>query len=332
MGVTKIIPDLHYRKMKSHKIFGPLYQEFLDLPRGKTDEFLDKIARDDLGQIIARTIITTSNFEDTGRQVFNLSYDITSLFSHTKLPKLGLRDVKLPYPCFYIHFPKALKILVEESIVAGVYVSDPRQILAAQDTPEELIHSLFPDEEPRIDFITIFYENKTKKYYGGGAVFAVAKNVEDLEELVGMYEDNISQDDKDVCGVVRIALNLIFYLNSTNKNIVVHDNKDEIKDVRRKMRSDNLKKHKRRQLESRLSYLSSQPIITVIEPSLRIEKESSSMTTGNTKRRHWRRGHFHPYWINNPVGEGKVLVLRWLKPMLVGKGVESVIRDHYEVK
>jgi hypothetical protein len=48
---------------------------------------------------------------------------------------------------------------------------------------------------------------------------------------------------------------------------------------------------------------------------------------GGTKAAHWRRGHWHRYWIGPRDGERK-LEPRWVKPMLVA-GVEAEAKPYF---
>ena len=123
-------------------------------------------------------------------------------------------------------------------------------------------------------------------------------------------------------------MNLLFYLNSTNAETKKIDDSAEINEVKRRLKTAK-KGHKQRKLQKRLMRLQNKSVVTVVAPSLKLERDASG-STGIKVRRHWVRGHERHYWVG--TGEDRKLVLYWIKPFKRGSTVAEAIREHYDVK
>ena len=59
------------------------------------------------------------------------------------------------------------------------------------------------------------------------------------------------------------------------------------------------------------------------QQKMKVSEDDSENTTHNSPRPHMRRGHWHHFWTgpkNEP--ENRLLVLRWLSPMVIAADLE----------
>lgn len=292
-------------------------------------------------------------FEGYERQVFRLGSLLSKMFLKTKLPKLSLDDVKLPYPCFYISFPDdlTLRLDIEGSLYQayGVYVFDSRD-------PENYMNFTRIDEDGDnllneiYFFVSLFNVHDPCKDMDNLRIFSISPGEDDLEKYIkGLGElkhtslAHLGNHGSLYQQVARLALNLVFYLNSSNREIGVVERPDKkrIRQLEGELkRTRASRKRIIRKLEEKIDREKNKVIVTTLAPSLEeneILQRDFSIPTGRTVREHLVIGHYNYYWCNNKDKEGnkipgKHVESRWIEPHKRGTAAGKAVRKLYEMK
>jgi len=327
VNIQTIKQALHHESFQKDELTGVFYATYLQAL--KEDALDDWISAFNPNDLFDRTIVFSCHavrqFQEYGQQVFYLSQDIAWMLNMTKLPKLPLDVIKFPYPGFYIKIPESMNLLLTDEdkqldVVTGVYVTDFSHIRENTD--------LIGQDIPRILFHII-----TKSVVGasgfGNYSFIISDHRDDLEKYIDDAALEVSNADS-LKSVLRIAFNLLFYLNAENAETEKVDNDAEIRELKCKLKNNKLKDHKRCKLQKRLNRAKKQAVVTIVAPSLKVKHLSCAGSSGISRRRHWVRGHHHHYWTGS--GEDRQIILKWVKAFERGDTAAEVIRKHYEVK
>ena len=285
-------------------------------------------------------------FEGYDKQVYVLGKTLSQMFVNTKLPKLSLDDVKLPYPCFYIALPEidGLSFYDPETQqhrrVYGCYIYDSRD-------PANIMRLTVPDGTTvnHIHLIILVHntDNPTNLDNDIASVVSLRPGEKDLEGYITSfkklqsYNDPISDIFRILC---RLSLNLIFYLNSSNREIGVVERPDQrrIKNLESRLKTTRIsKKRIRDQLTEKIEKERNKVIVTYLAPTIEEEGERLlSIPTGRVVREHWVSGFYNYYWCNNHDEEGnkiegKHVESRWIQPQRRGSAIGEAIRKKYQL-
>jgi len=328
MNIQAISQNVHHETFIKDPLTGVVYTSYLQAIADRNLESWINMfdSRIEFQRILVMACHSVYEFQQYGQQVFHLSHDIAWMLNMTKLPKLPIDSINFPYPGFYVQIPESMNLLLhagpdelDSDRIIGAYVSDFQVI---RENSRDV-----PGDKPRVMFHII-----TKKLDGspgfGNFNFMLSHHRDDLEEYLKDFSPDFNKPDS-VQAVLRIVLNLLFYLNATNAETVKHDNSEEIKEIKVRLKNKKMKDRKRSKLQKRLNLLSNKAVITVVAPSVKLNY-SPGDPTGIKVRRHWVRGHDHHYWVG--TGDDRKLVLYWVKPFERGDTVAEAVRDRYEVK
>ena len=353
MGSPQVID---YERFRSSANAVTLYEMFkADLLRrssdGESTDFGDLMPKEKQDASMIKHYFYMSvlySFEAYERQVYRLGNNLAHMFMRTKLPKLSLDDVKPPYSCFYMSLPQEMNLEVDsfgQHLRAhGCYVFDSRDpenpmgIKLIKKDGDVLLNE--------INFVIAFHGRDSPGLDNDLIqIFSLSPGEKDLENYIKQLEDRDFPPDfvKVYQQIARVALNLVFYLNSSNREIgaVIRPDQKRVAELEKALR--NTREGRTRivnKLTQKLDKAKNQVIITKLAPSLekRLSIGSPSSTpTGRTVRKHWVPGFYNYYWCNNKDEHGnklsgKHVESRWIEPYERGTDVGKVVRKHYEVQ
>ena len=293
-----------------------------------------------------------------GRQVYTLSPLIHEMFDNTDLGALTLADVKMPFPCFYISLQKprlgidgfyVYKTTETLSFVAVGFgngdwipgaVADPatfeRRPCLNEVWPADVIDKMPPGEmDHRGRYYRYFFEIALNDFSREVAVGQIIGKVLEVGGVRGAWmklkQDGLKHAERQTRMMVMTFFNLLFFLNSDDRSVLTHDDRDEKAEAEAAVaklsgKRGTRKRGKRRDAKERLKYLSTARFTRV---GVQQEQDITSREGFDIDQpRHWRRGHFHRYWTG-PLKAGgakipfeawpdkRTIVRQWLIPVLI---------------
>jgi hypothetical protein len=348
-GAWDNIPEAHYR----------LYiDEFL---RGGT---IPAAADPATANFIAGEMIACHLYDLYGRQVYTLSPLIHEMFDNTDLGALTLADVKMPFPCFYISLQKprlgidgfyVYQTAESLSFVAvgfeeGMGGDNPwngafeREPCLNEVWPADVIDKMPPGEMlHRGRYYRYFFDIALNDFTREVAVGQIIDKVLAGGAVRGAWMKLIKQDglkhaERQTRMMVMTFFNLLFFLNSDDRSVLTHDDRDEKAEAEATVeklsgKRGPRKRGKRQAAKERLKYLSTARFTRV---GVQQERDITSREGFDIDQpRHWRRGHFHRYWtgllkiggVKIPFDEWpdkRTIVRQWLIPTLINPEAEHI--------
>jgi hypothetical protein len=141
-----------------------------------------------------------------------------------------------------------------------------------------------------------------------------------------------SQFIQDARSILRVCINLVLYLNSAEPE-TEQEPPNHAERAKLKQRAASKNKKKADKAKKRLAQMTEAKIVWIgksIEEGRPKATKRASNGSGGTRRPHWRKGHFHPYWVGskkdaegNPR-KGEKQVLRWVAPVFVGDMADMI--------
>ena len=259
-----------------------------------------------------------------GRNILKPSAALIEMLSQTKVT-LPIRDVRPPYPTLYVEFEKPVMVDEEEQYAYGMYCS-----IFNDDSGGEF-QAIVAMSPPSIDKTTAIgyldyctFTWNTKEDGDAEDVFFSKKFSTPKGELAPTTASNLY--------MFRLACNLFLYMSCPDSEVdsVVGYKAKEWKKV--KDNPDHFKHGKLK--EDMLSGLIVEEHYVGRTVTLVREKSAAgeSKDSGASKQTHWRRGHWHRYWIGARDSDDRQLVPKWLKPVLVAGEGEAKAETTYEIK
>jgi hypothetical protein len=266
-------------------------------------------------------------FRSSGRQTFEIGPNLQEMFCETSLQAVPREALKFPYACFYLSFPGCnWEVWGDDESgwhpLGGAYVRlDPmRDVIAIC-----LWGMNNENSKNDIDCTHSWAEFSLKECYEeAGDLETYLKRMFDPNDLGRIDDDwqgSRESDDFDhdkatrVLGhVCRVAVNLALYLQTETPEVRSHP----YRMTNERRRNLGISKKRIKTLEP----LIGPGTVTVVGRELEKEAERRKLESQevSSPRMHWRRGHWHHYW----VGKGRTKrVPRWLMPMLVNKDAEE---------
>jgi hypothetical protein len=269
-------------------------------------------------------------YERCGKQIFDLHDSLTEMLGHTDLGECTLEDLHLPYSCFYIHFGKLLDVKHVFDSAEGTYAYMDGVFVALSPWDEEgncrikmglsTVHEdgtgvmypgLFIDLLPEERKMPVLLGIESALARRHKAHQADADSTETYMAIMRRAQD----DDEDAAETLRkaasLVINALFYIESLRENLPsAGPGRDTPPSLMAKWSTANP-----RQRQKQRSALLADGYALVHLVGGEIEAQSTTATTGASRKVHWRRGH----WRQQPYGEHKLLRRRtWIKPVLVG--------------
>ena len=197
-----------------------------------------------------------------------------------------------------------------------------------------------------IYFLVPFHDMNNKGSEGDIVnIFHIEPGRNDLEEYVEELTSNDNHPKK--LGAVyqkiaRIAINLVFYLNSSNREVGVTQRPDSRRIAELESELNNTRKSRERiriKIEKKLEKLKNSVAITPIAPKFESKmscEELELKSSGRKYREHWVSGFYNYYWCRNKDSEGnpidgKHVESRWIKPYKRGSDLGKTVRNQYKV-
>lgn len=292
-------------------------------------------------------------YAQCGQQVYYLGRRMQTLLGNTSIDKVPEAFLGMPYPCFYMAFQDSSHRIwggsrTQWHQVAGVYVAkvipgfitlvawgkeNERSIRVGDDATYWLNIKL--DEVPVHGDLFDFDSYTTKLINSDW----LDNSDLGIDSPTGEIRD---QQNESVTAMVRLAVNLLLYLNSSQPELAQLGEDNAAKRAKLRARLKKAKNDKKkRKLQRQLDALPQARVIW-IGKSLEQAPPKAVMQTGvgptRVVRQHWRKGHWHPYWTgprkdaSGASQKGTEQVLRWVQPTLVGRDMASLVRARGTVR
>jgi len=285
----------------------------------------------------ARLLTMAFLYAASGQPAYCVGPRLQEKFRHTSVRSTPLDNLNTPYPTIYVALPECEQLLwgglrTQWHHVSGVYVmrnGDALSLLMWAGTNER---SVDPADDATF-WVSIELGNcprgndpGTKDVeYGLKHVFVDEKG-EMSDPGMGMPESKAAREEitTNIGDTARIVVNLLQYLNTLNPEIEEQPSLDKktVEKLRKQARRKGKKGARARQ---RLANHTEAKVVWVgpsIERAPRYVR--ATVATGRAVTPHWRKGHFHSYWVGprkdaegNPQ-KGTHRVSRWIEPILIG--------------
>jgi len=257
---------------------------------------------------------------ESGQQTFDLSDKIYQMFLRTDLKNVYAKDIRLPYKCIYVVFPKKYRINIKnESGIFSEHICEGIFLFAQEKDGHDHIYvsiPAYPVNSP------ILADSNHRFGMGLSSCISITKYVEnpdkpfDLNEIILIYLSKfatLNKEDKSldlIVEMISVAFNTIIYLNHGLKTKTVQkQNINQLEKLRnfQKKTKSNTEKIKVDRIITRLSIAN----VTSLEPHLKGLKLNEMTATDILVRGHW-----HTYWI----GEGRTKrKVNWVQPHIRNK-------------
>ncbi|AZN67180.1 hypothetical protein DX910_01480 [Acinetobacter haemolyticus] len=292
----------------------------------------------------------------TGKQIFQLSKQLTEMLKQTNNDDIQIDTLKIPYNSIYLYFGPQDDLVLENGwLVDGAYIESRGERGSFKFTltcvPLDIENSKlwFLEKEPCYsqDIVETYQGEQLKDviarvYTDTINAISSTKPIQAIEEvssetgikIIDISEDNAIErlyaEEKKFPvyeSALRLIINALCYVTNYKEDIE-YKFTDDVPEI---LINNTLTSKQSKKLEEKLIndgyrkvYICGEKLSNQI---------NSSATQRSSIEVHWRRGH----WRKQPYGEKRELTkLIWIMPMLIGageSGVKEATRGHiYEAK
>lgn len=340
------IPQTHWEYAKRSPVLSGLVAlveayAFTPSTAKKIEELLAESHPTLLNQAIAASRWLTS-----GKAHFVLSPSIQKAFNATTLDRIPVEAVALPFRALWISFPRTPRLLWNESsgrhslrgcylaAVEANYTGQTNDLLISLWGPPGSRHANAGDDAIfnfRVKLGEVPPGTSFEEYFRQYLLSADWKHDQSTEEwLTGEKRQRWSTEGQTInqetaLWVVRQTLNMLFYLQTPRADVVRHDGEA----VYNKAVAAAEKKKNPTKREKALQAAEKLPRTSVTIIGKNYSPKVSGPSGGPTSlsvRPHWRRGHFHRYWVGPRKDQegnfqpGTHQETHWIEPVWVGSG------------
>lgn len=340
-------PTIHYDHMMGG--FPPWREAVTEALQGAPTRLDAEIAfLDSTGLRAAAKLLASSYlYAASGQQAYVIGPRVQDLLHETDLSAVPVAFLKLPYECIYVSLPPSeWKIWGGDRTgwhtVGGVYMTTGPSVLTMVFWGKENEKSLYVGDDANFwatmdlsqcltsgpeDTRTINLEESVR------SMMSRWTDESDLDpEMRGRTDEILAHQLENVRHIVRVCVNMVLYLNSSDPETSVVNEGGPNEDKRKRLKREARKKGKKGDLARRRLKAMTEARIVWIGPSLERRPKSVMLkpVTGRTCRPHWRKGHFHAYWVGSRKDDGGNLrkgshqILKWVAPTFVGDMAEMV--------
>lgn len=231
------------------------------------------------------------------KQIYKFDKTTLEMLKDTQYEKVPTKVFdNLPYQSFYLD----AKFTKGECVYDGCYVS----IMVEDDNKRRL----------GFDFVA----NNQEGYMSYGFI-PIDDGDKSIEEYFADY-----QVDTDIVSLIKEAIPLVLYLCSVNKDIEV------------------IKVTGKNQIKKRKEYIASGCTETKVGYKLGASisktrhlytyEHKASKGTGSSKTPHFRKAHYHHYWIGARDSEDRQLIVKFVEPMFINANDKEKLSTIHKVK
>jgi hypothetical protein len=287
--------------------------------------------------IASRLLGASYHYRQEGQQVYCVKPQLQAMLHETKAESVPRDKLRLPYPCLYVAFPEsswhlwggsrtrmhqmagAYLVQLEEHVDKGLHI-----LLWAKANER----SLAKDDDASFSLGINFAEIPVTS--GDSSCFDVESYLEIVlndptratwDPGMGVRDaepEEQAEQDRSVRAALRVLVNLVLYLNSTNAETEQEPqpNLTQLRAALKRARSSKKRKKIERQIKKATGTQ-----VTYVGPSFDREPDPSNGADGiGTGTWVFRKGHFHHFWVGPRKDEegraqkGTHTVLKWVPP------------------
>lgn len=339
-----VAPDIHYDRMLGGS---PRWREAIWAAlKGHPDLFRSEfLALSGWAPSAAKTLSACYEYAKSGQQVFCVGPHLQEMLHYTDLSGVPEAFLRLPFPCFYVALPQCPWSIwggdrTQWHPVSGVYVQRRGTVLSFIFWGKETDKSACIGDDA-VFWLDLQLNECLGKDEDTPGAFDIGtqlqKQLSDLsrdasDPLAPKWDTARGRQNETLTSVLRVVINLVLYLNSSDpETTLVSDGGPERAELKKKVKRTK-NKGKRRRYQKRLAELSEAKVVWIgksIEDG-KIRPRRATKTSSRAVKPHWRKGHFHPYWVglrrdaegNHRKGDHQVL--KWVAPVFVGDMADLV--------
>ena len=290
-----------------------------------------------------------------GQQSYVVGPKLQRMLMETEASSIPREFIRPPYPGFYIALPNCNLTLWGGDYtgwhpVSGIYVTmvyGPNPLYPHDnETMPGLLVSLWGRENDQSRvlgddanmWMIVPLHQEVAMVDIDTIIFSILDNPENERSDMGVTfkkgTDLFETQTTTARVLLRLVFNLILYLNSKDPEIddVSKSTRTRRRALQKKLKTAKTKKRKK--LQRSLDKMSEAQIVWIgksLEKQPNPDAEPGSPRESGKRRRHLRKGHFHPYWVGARKDEegnlrkGTHMELRWLKPQWVGSDMADMV-------
>ena len=288
------------------------------VPRKKADQILEQ-AMSKSPELEQRGMQFVNAFLEAGQQVFVVGPHLEQMFVNTGLDRVPREVIRAPYKAFYIALPSSTLRLYSQRngwcALRGMYVdADERRLRLLLYGP------CATKAEPNATNEAYLYFDLDEVYARSGDLegYLVDKLTEALRiRNVALPPDALAEVTATQIQALRIAVNLMLYCNAAGADLTADPSylaelalyKKLMAEKRKIEASRERERTKRREIERIDQKIQKLSGATVVWIGRGIEERNAESVGGNTRRRHWVRGHWRI-----PARKSGEKLLVWVQP------------------
>lgn len=268
----------------------------------------------------------TSQYQLSGKQIFDLGDTLVEMLANTDVGDCTLKNWQAPYDAFFIRFGKQNKISLEfdegvREFADGAFIAVTpwdsvglqRRIkigftMVKDDNSGVMLPGYFMDIIPEEQDMPI---NDAIQHAIDRRIASFEAEVTETSLSTAIKENRIAQIqqcEKIIKALLELVVNSMFYIESIGGEAKYSPGRDA--PPVHVAEWENATPEKRVKLRKKIIHDG----YTIVRMAGHELNGSTGSFTGDSKKTHWRRGH----WRNQPHGEKLSLVkLVWIKPVMV---------------
>lgn len=310
----------------------------------KGEELLMMVAPMCGGSLTTQALIYSMvNYARSGSQSFVVGPRLQEMLANTSLSQVGVDELRLPYPGFYVAFPSSpWKVWGGERTkwhdLGGVYVTLTENSLIDGSTKVMFFvwgntneKSTDPGDDAGFWFNVDLSRVETHRDVESYVVNMMEGDDGELDEIGGCRDPEVRENARELAvNIVRVVFNLAQYLSSEGAETKATQDRSGNRHRSRMVKKLRKAKGPRRKyLQGQLDRLGTPGVVTFVGPSIeKSYQEAASKAPGRTVMRHWVRGHWKMVRFG-PRSEAPSYRRKWIQPYERGEGEMVPSRDYH---
>jgi hypothetical protein len=259
-----------------------------------------------------------AQFEQCGREIFDISDNLVAAFNETDLGNTTLEDWHTPYPAFYLRFGKQahIRLRYEDESASFEYLDGAFVAVSPVDIPYKGLRirmgmttvredgsgmlgtGYFLDFNPNTFEMPIEEAIEAALQMRYTVIDADSQHTESRRRMALIRKDRCADSAELLRQGARLVFNSLFHIESLGSTPEPTPGRDVPQDLVGKWESASAGR-KREKLRSKLT-ADGYTVVRLLGRDFTEDIEEPSAPTGTTVRTHWRRAH----WRQQACGEG----------------------------